>query len=615
LRALSKSLYTTAESAAAGEKVTGDPVLRGPGAQSRGDRISSVGLAGVEPHSRLDNGRGRAWLGVDFVRPAVCALFLIVAIAIANPFVNSAFNDDWSYSDTALQLAQTGRMHYNSWGSPTILFQSLWAALFIRAFGFGFNLIRVLTIPFSIASVWLTYLVARETGLRPAFAFFATLTTALSPLFFPLTASFMTEPYALCFVMLCLYAALRIEHSRTESEAMPYVWVLAIAGCLGGSDRQSVWLVPLLLIPYVAWRRREWRRFLAHSIVSYVVVLGLFGTVLLVFHPGYAVSKMSLGEWASVIRKEAVRAFHSWASVALVSALMCLPAFLCASALWTRLRLRQLVLLGLLCFFGFDYLRSAFGQSLGVAPFLGNLIGPHGILEHASGLGSRPQVWHKAEGYVITVFLIFAVGGWALTLNGAAFRERKNRPSMRIFSLYALPYFALLVPAAMLAIAFDRYGVMILPVLVTAVLVPIQDSIRRVSAAAWACLLMYAIYSVLGAHDYFRNLEARSRALLAAEKRGIPRLSIGSGVEQDGWTQLRVAGDVRPAMYPWAFGDSYNRFYFSYYTTAIKPDYVTYSCARDLVPPQAVVTVPYRTWLPPSWQAVAVLRKEDVPKP
>src|SRR3954468_21221392 len=150
----------------------------------------------------------------EIIAPLLCSLALIACVVIANPFVDSPFNDDWSYSDTALKLAQTGRIHYNGWGSPTILFQSAWAALFIRLFGFSFNLLRLISMPFSIGFVCLTYFIGRRLGLRRSFAGFAALTVAVSPLFIPLAASFMTEPYACFFTALCIHAALAAGESN-----------------------------------------------------------------------------------------------------------------------------------------------------------------------------------------------------------------------------------------------------------------------------------------------------------------------------------------------------------------------------------------------------------------
>jgi Dolichyl-phosphate-mannose-protein mannosyltransferase len=344
------------------------------------------------------NGRDRLQnleLPGEIIAPILCSAALLLCLAIANPFVNSAFNDDWSFSHVALKLAATGHFQYNGWGAPTIVFQSAWAAMFIRFFGFSFNILRAVTLPFSVGFVCLTYFLSRSVGLRRKFAAFAALAVAVSPLFLPLSASFMTESYACFFTLLCLYAAIRSGQSGSRPSALIWLWILAISGTCGGSDRQTVWIAPLLLMPYLCFLNRSSKRFLLHAGLAYATCLAALAVVTFNFGQRYAATELSKTEWLSTIYLNGTTAAHYIMSILLVSALMCLPAFLCLQPLWTRLSARACSMILLVCAVAFDYLRSGLGPDLGVAPFLGNILTRFGVLY------PHTAAWEAAPSYCI----------------------------------------------------------------------------------------------------------------------------------------------------------------------------------------------------------------------
>src|SRR4051812_18592736 len=83
----------------------------------------------------------------ESVYPLACCAVTLLCVLLAQPYAGTGFNDDWSYSRVALELAQTGRVHYNGWGPAMQLFQAAWGAAWIRLFGFSFDLLRIITIP------------------------------------------------------------------------------------------------------------------------------------------------------------------------------------------------------------------------------------------------------------------------------------------------------------------------------------------------------------------------------------------------------------------------------------------------------------------------------------
>src|SRR5215813_7810762 len=87
----------------------------------------------------------------------LCAAALVTAMALTTPLAESGLNDDWSYTKTALDLAETGGLVYNGWASAMVGAQAFWGALFIKLFGFSFLTTRLSTAPLALGCCLLTY--------------------------------------------------------------------------------------------------------------------------------------------------------------------------------------------------------------------------------------------------------------------------------------------------------------------------------------------------------------------------------------------------------------------------------------------------------------------------
>lgn len=544
--------------------------------------------------------------------PFVCCAALLICIAAAHPFANSAFNDDWSYSHVALRFAETGRLHYNGWGSPTILFQTLWGAAWIRIFGFSFDVLRAATIPFSVGFVLLVYALERKAGLRRDLALFGALTVATSPLFLPLASSFMTDVYGCFFLTLCLYAALSSAQAATGGGAIRWLWALVIAGAVGGANRQVVWAAPLVLIPYLLWRARSSRRFAVHAVAAYAFLIGFTALILAKFSQPYAPLQLSTGEIIAAVS-------HRWFAVPLLAAdsaltalLVSLPALLCLVPLWKRMRSDELIGCCFVATASAAVLAGFLGAKRGLAPFIGNTLTPFGILEPGQDApGFRPAIL----GLPVRVALT-----WLVSFGAAAFfrlwRMRRDRlvpAAGPIFLLFSGAYVALLLPGDLLGMTFDRYLLPLLPLLIIFTLRQFQGFERPLGVSAWVCLLLFTFYSVATTHDYFSSLRARAIAAEKVEQLGIVRTRISAGFEYDGWTQLQAAGTVGPLHYeeminPNAAMDLgfWSRAY------ALNPKYVAGYSSLSGLPEKRLLTVPLHTWLPPFRRAVVVVKRADL---
>jgi hypothetical protein len=548
------------------------------------------------------------------VYPLTCCAALLIAIALAHPFVDSAFNDDWSYSYVALQFAQTGNFHYSGWGSPTILFQTLWGAGWIRIFGFSFDVLRAATIPFSVGFVLVVYALGRRVGLTRSFACFGALTVATSPLLVPLAATFMTDVYGCFFISVCIYAAIACAQTHSSVTAKRWLWLLAASGIAGGSNRQLVWAASFVLIPHLVWLKRSDRRFIVHAIAAYGLSIAAAAVVLISLPQPYAPLELSGRQIVGVIQDNWFAGLALMVGLILSGLLVSLPALLCLAPLWKGLDRRRLLVYAIVAAAGTAVLYRILGSAYGLAPFVGNMLTPNGIMRPGQdALGFRPVILPLLVRIGLTWLVLFSAAASICLCRTLTVPTR--RIAVLVFGSFSSVYILLLVPGAFVILSYDRYMLPLFPLLVIVILLTFQSSARSLPRVAWICLALFAAYSVATTHDYSNGLRARSLAAQTMEDRGIPRNRISAGFEQDGWMQLQNAGTIQVVHYnepiEWNATD---KFGFWTKTLAIKPDYVVSYWPASTLPANRLATIPFDAWFPPFPRAVVVLKREDLPK-
>jgi hypothetical protein len=541
-----------------------------------------------------------------------CCAIVLVCVVLANPFANAGFDDDWSYSDVALRFAQTGHIHYNGWGSPTLLVQTLWAALCIKLFGFSFNLLRLATLPFSLGFVWMVYLLGRKIGLRRGLAGFGTLAVGTSPLFIPLAASFMTEAYACFFTTLSIYAAIRSAEARDGSPAALWLWVLVLSGIVGGSDRQTVWVAPIALIPYLFWTRRLDRKFTIHCVAAYAVCIASIAWVLVNFRPPYAPLQLPKHKVIPLVIDNFPIAIVCVLSALLSCSLVSLPIFLCTTPLWRTLGRLRLITFGLVCA-AVAAILTPLGW-LGTAPFVGNVLTSSGILRPGlDALGFKPEVLPFLLCISLTWLVVFVLIASARLYQMIGIQP--DRVAFTIFAIFSGVYVLCMLPGALFGLTYDRYMLPLLPLTIFLILSSFQSCMPRVPSIAWACLGVFAAYGIVTTHDYSAALRARTVAAESLEQRGVPRNHISAGFEYDGWTQLQLTGTIRaPSLGehpPWNLTDT---FWLWSYTNAIQPQYVVRNSRASANSTSGLPAITFTTWLPPFRRSAVVSRRSDLMK-
>ncbi len=509
-----------------------------------------------------------------------------------------------------MKLAETGKLQYNGWGSPILLFQSFWAAPWILAFGFSMQVLQIAMIPVSLGFVALVYATGRAIGLSRELSAFASIATGTSPLFLPLAASFMTDSPGCLFCMLCVYSALRSSQAATAREATRWLWVLAIAGVIGGANRQVVWIAPVVLVPYLSWVRRKDSTFRTHAIAAY----GLSGIVILaILHflsQPYGPLQLTHEELMSVFRNGSGKAINLAASLILVCVFASLPAFCCLLPLarqkWILISLAPLTIatFALVIFTGL------------AAPY-GN-----GIFSWV-GIATEGQEWFRTKPATLAPWLRIGLSvATSLCCVVSASWPLRNRSTLtapiRIFVVFCLGYMALLLPGILLGFAFDRYMLPVLPLVMLVVLSQFAQFAKpreHIPAVAWCCLAAFACYGIATTHDYSAALRARIAAAHSLASAGVSRERVSVGFEYDGWTELERSEYVNVVQYGDLFADDHAKglwFWFWNHTPHLQPDFVVLNWNSPERARGGELMVDFRAWMPPFQRSAVVWRRGDL---
>ncbi len=504
--------------------------------------------------------------------PIVCGLLAYAAaILLIAPWGNFPLNDDWGYAHVAKRLAQTAQFRVDVPVAPSLVGQSLLAALPIRWFGFSHTLLRVLTIALGAVALWILSRLLTYANVRPQLQTLVLLTLTVTPLFLYLSVTFMTEIYGWGLGLFGAVLWMRARAQSNGGSAAPPSWIttLAMAAIVGATFwiRQFVVVIfPALIGAYVLELalERDYRS-LRRAAPRIGIAVLVFSAVVLAYFPfvnsiGGLRSQMS-GPLAGMLTpRPKVWALH-------------LGIFLVYMALFWY------PLLTLSRFRGIVRRRAAIaGACVGLAvlvslvqlpksssgayrhgeffhptfPFLGNLIHPGGmgpITLSDVYVFDKPQPRLPDAFWIgVEIVAVCLSAYWVPFLaNVAGALGRGTRREVFTFGLFLTLGSLLLVWQAYTTQVLDRYYfpcvlglALMLPTLLESRLaeMPRRALLRN---AAW--LVPLAAFTVLGLHDYFRWNEVRWQLFHEAVAQGIDPARIDGGFEIDGWiVKERPAG-------------------------------------------------------------------------
>jgi hypothetical protein len=557
----------------------------------------------------------------------ICALALAGSVLLTDPIANLPFSDAFSYDKTALEFAQTGHFLYNGWATAMLGWLIPWGAVFIKLFGFSFNVMRMSMLPLDMATVYLFHQILRRFGIGAGSAVFGTLALALSPIFLPSAASYMTDVPGLLVTFGCIYMCQRAVTASSDRATLIWLCSATAVNLAGGTVRQIAWLGALIMVPSTAWLLRERRGMKIAGVLLWVVSLA---SVLLCLHwfnsQPYSVPEHLI--WAPVrfmmllhLVAQLIKAFACLLLVILPVSIAWLPSARSLDRKY-RLRIAAAVVL-LLALWSVAYAAGRIDTWL--MPWLLFLLPEQsGLVPGMFGTPAAMVVWIRLA-ISLAVFvpaLIVAAQLASRKQPATAIPDRSSMPwkdMAWILLPFCVSYILLLTPRGAFDQIQDRYLIGLTPFAIIFLLRLYQERIQpTLPPIGVITLAIYAVYSVAGTHDFFAESRAQVRGLQMVQDSGVPRTLIQAGFPSDGWVQIQNGGHINEPRLRFPAGaykrDDFNpipekcRNGFTGFAPIITPRYFVFFPWFKNPPdppapwcfvPTAYPDVHYTTWLPP----------------
>jgi hypothetical protein len=392
----------------------------------------------------------------------------------------------------------------------------------------------------------------------------------------------------------------------------------------GGTGRQVVWLVPLIILPYLAWVRRHqvWLRTCA--IIAWILVIGgVIYTTKWVSHQVYVVFQPSVFSELKLVMRRPIWAVNVTARLSLMLVLIILPAAvpLLLRALmdtWRGPRGRQIVVSALLLLL---LAAIVVHPSVASIPWVASTLNWEGI-NGSAPLPGRPIVLIRPIRAVAAVVVYVAI----CILAGQFWASRRLvrgvlRPlldpsnsefALAAMSLFSVSYFALMIIRGVDFDVFDRYLLPIVPWAATVLLLWFESDnpnaermLRKAMPFAWVLLAVFAFYAIGSTQDLWALAKARVVAAQKLESAGVVRTAIDAGFEYNFWTELMINGRINSRWVvnpPAAYDPNESQ------TPSVVPIYRLEYLSTPETAPSEFGSVPYFSILPPFHKQVRIDR-------
>lgn len=549
-------------------------------------------------------------------------------------------DDDWSYTKSAFDFARTGHILYNGWATAMLGWQIIWGGCFVKIFGYSFTAVRLSMLPIAMGSVYLLHQILIRFGANAWNAAIGALAMALSPLFLPLTTSFMTDVPGVFCVLLCLYMCQRALQAATRQSAAAWLCAAAAVNVVGGTVRQIVWFGALTMVPVTAWLLRK--RYHLWRVTALLWVLSCIGVASFVYwfrQQPYSVPEKLLegGMGAGQILSLSVRliAFSLTLAMFMLPILAAFPSAMRRLPLWDRILGYVLMAAGSIALLA-GTIRQPLDQLL--APWMSNVVSKYGMffvadLGHSPFMtDSGPSIFLLARWVRIAVTMMVGLSIVGCVVVALSRRRLRTAESPRSYGSLALtvsflvPYVASLLPRATFGaqyVLLDRYALPILPLLIIVLILYHQERISE--RLPWVCVIVlgvFGVYGVAATHDLFSMDRARSAAAERIERTGVPRTAIHGSFEYDAWTQLEAEGHVNekkvevPAGTYRAATHQHQppancQFFYADFIPAVRPKFLVVLKPRPCLANSDFAPVEYHAWLPPFQRKVYI--QEQMP--
>ncbi len=581
----------------------------------------------------MATGTGKGWFADGRADALFCSILTVLAVLATKPFTEIGLIDDCSYLRTAFVFARTGHLVYNGWATAMLGWQIVWAAPFLKLFGYSFTSARMSTLVLSAICVWLVHSIFRLCGINRRNANFGSLAVGLSPIVAPFSVSFMSDTCGFFVILLCIYLCLRAYVASSDHAMLAWLISAGIAGTIGGTARQIAWLSVLVLVPTTAWMLRRRRGALLTGAALWLIGgVSIYACLQWFKHQPYSVPYPLI---QGPINLQTTRQMVDHGSaLALCLALLTLPVLAAWLTMLPRIRAGIIGLLTLVALFATDLFRFITIHDLekGFMPWTGYMIDRLGIVEFPNNslIGAAPTTFNHTARVIASFIVIAALVNFSYCI--LFLKEPKNtsvppaglssKTLLHLFGPLAVAYILLLVIPSAWANTYDRYLMSLFVLALLALLRLHQDRVSpRLPALSYATLVAFSIFTILGTHDWFAMHNARVAAIDKLHKANISSSQFRAGFEYDGLTQIDNAGTIvdprvkLPAGVELKYAPpgipSDCTALFDPYTPSIHPVYFLAFQKAPCVTDSQFDAVPYRTWLPPFQRQILILKLQS----
>ena len=458
--------------------------------------------------------------------PAVAVIVGVFAAGwlFVGPRANVPVIDDWVYAWSVEHLLDTGRLQVLEFSAIYPIAQVLWGALFARAAGLSFGVLRLSTVVLSVVACVAVYATLREMGCRRSTGLLGALALAVDPVYFALSFSFMTEVPFVSASTLALYWYVR---AARRDEVWP-LWAGGLCSVLAFLVRPIGIALPASMLPALLWRS-DWRASIKRSALPIVTALAAMG-VLQVGIP----RMLGTLDWAGV-RQGYLRwwftipmtDYLTWnINVLFVSVFPLVPLLLPFITRWRRVWPASAAALALavICRVALGGLSTPLPdwqtwslQDIAARAMVGGPLGPS-----AWSIRAAPAV--RLIGLLAMASLV------AIFVRRRAGSSRWGRPELVVLTMAGLHV------AMIHALWFynDRYYVVLAP-LVAIIAAQAIDTDGRAKWLAVPLLGVWAVVSATGTRDMLAYNDACARAAQELEAAGIPPVEVDAGYPLNGW--------------------------------------------------------------------------------
>lgn len=198
----------------------------------------------------------------------VMVLFLISELII-NPFGEFPLNDDWAYSNAIDNYIKSAHIQFSIWQGFPDLPRFFIGVLLCKWFGFSLSLLKLTTVIYFLASLFVFYKILSAINIKSEFRFPALLLFTFNPLSITLTNSYLSDMFQLLLTLLTFYIALLYLQKDKLKFALAYLLTAVIAVL----SRQIALVVPAILFVLVFFTLRESKSKTIFFLISFLVTI------------------------------------------------------------------------------------------------------------------------------------------------------------------------------------------------------------------------------------------------------------------------------------------------------------------------------------------------------